>query len=116
ALDVEVLEHRLDHDVAALEILEPVGDVQVALGPGDVGVGQPALRHQSLQDLDDAGPCLGRAAGGGVEQDHLDAALPGPLRRHLRDPAPHRAGPHDADGEIGAVDVESHTPVPFVFT
>ena len=41
-LDLEVLEHRLDHDVAALEIGKAVGDDEIGLRPGDVGIAQPA--------------------------------------------------------------------------
>ena len=66
-LDLEVLEHRLDDDVAALEVLERLGDAEVRLGLGEIGVGQPALGHQALQHLEDARLRLGRPAGRRVD-------------------------------------------------
>ena len=103
-LDLEVLEHGLDDDVAGLEVVELVGDGEIGVGLGKVGIGQPALGDEALQRLEDRGLRLRRTAGRGVEHDRLHATL----RRHLRNTAPHRAGSDHAHDQIGAVHIESH--------
>ena len=104
-LHFEILEHRLDDDVAGLQVLDLLGDAEIGVGLREVGIGQTALGDQTLQGVEDRRPGPRRTTGGRVIHDRLHAAL----RGDLSDAAAHGAGSHDADGEIGAVDVETHT-------
>ena len=106
-LHLEVLEYGFHDDMAALEVLELVGDAEIGVRLGEIGVGQPALGNQTLQGLDDRSPGLCRPTRCGIEHDRLHAAL----RRHLRNTAAHGTGADHAYGEIGAVDIESHLAV-----
>ena len=103
-LHLEILEHRLDDDVAALQAPERVGHAEIGVRLREVGLAQAALGDQPLQGLENRGLGLGRAARGGVEHDRLHAAL----GRDLRDAAPHGAGTDDAHRQVGTIDVESH--------
>ena len=93
ALDLELFDDRLDHDVAIRQIARLTGRVNAGEGVMRIGFLDLAFCRELVQ-------CVGKiVAGGGdrlrvrVEETHGESAE----RRDLRDAAPHRAAADDAD-------------------
>ncbi len=94
ALRVEVLDDRLDHEVAAGQ----VGAVRGRAQPPERGVallrGHAALLDAAAEVVADPLARLLGQRGVDLDADRVDARL----RAHLRDPGSHRAEADDADG------------------
>jgi hypothetical protein len=96
-LERDVLRGRLDHDVAALEILECGRALDPAQDPIGLVLGQLLLAHQAPERLAHALEALLQRLRAAVLEDHLAADL----RGQLGDPRAHGPGSHDADGLHG---------------
>ena len=91
-LDVTILEHRFDDDVATLEVTVVFARVDTAQDPLDAVGGRPPFLEAAFECLADflfAPLCAGEVP---VEQNDVDADLGG----YVRDPLPHQACANDA--------------------
>src|SRR5690606_24320549 len=103
-LDLEILEHRFDDDLAIAERFDAVDDLDAPQRRfGGVG-GHPALLDLAPQHAVDE--VLRLLGGSRIGVEYL--AAHSALGRDLNDAASHHAGADDADAEIGAVGVEGH--------
>jgi hypothetical protein len=108
-LDLEVLDHRLDYEPAAGQVLEGVDGAQPGRGVLGLLLEQPALVDRARQVGEDRLDGGGRGAAGRVVHPHL---VPGD-GGDLRDAGAHGAGPDDADGH-GTSDLLHGTSLPLV--
>ena len=92
-LDVELLDDRLDNEVAAGEIAELRGRRQARERSVALVGGQPPLLDAAAEIVRDPLPGALAQLGGHLAAHGLD---PG-LDAHLRDPGPHRPEPDHAD-------------------
>ncbi len=93
ALDLEALDHRLDHQVGVGERGEPGRRPDAGARGVALAGGQLALGDQPLEALVDRRETLVESRRGDVDQRHREARL----RGDLRDAVAHRAGADDAE-------------------
>ena len=105
ALDRQVLEHRLDDDMAGGQRGVPAADdLDPVLGVFGLLRRHAALLGGAVEHLGDEGQRVGGGGVGGVGEHHLDAGGGG----GLGDAAPHGAGADDAECQIVPHRIEGH--------
>ena len=92
ALDLQLLDDRLDHQAGVGQFFQRIGRAQAGEGGGLGGGLQLAFLHQPGELPVDAGDGLGRGAGAGVVQAHRVPGLGGDLGD---------AGAHGASADHG---------------